>query len=203
MPRNPAKRRCVYPGCRAWARRVCDADRDPAGLCSSHARARALQAGGELVLPLLRAVTEIGPTAPSGTRPHQRAWLAGHAAPAPPALDDDLGLIDEELRRLFEARAQFLAWVEQARQEGDDGARVTPTSFLRAWNDSTTRVIQLLRARRDLTGSARGEDSLFDAVYDALEAMLPQVEDADTLPQVQDQGAATEENAQPAGGLEP
>ncbi len=143
MPRNPAKRRCTFPGCRAWARRGSD-------WCASHERSRALQEGADLVLPLLRALA--------------------HKESTPPPLDDDLALIEEELKRLFEARQQFLAWVAKAREEND---RVTPTQFLRAWNDSTARVIQLLRARRDLTGGGSAEDGLFNAVYDALEALLP------------------------------
>ncbi|MBC7315669.1 MAG: hypothetical protein H5T70_04530 [Chloroflexi bacterium] len=143
MPRNPAKRPCAFPGCRAWARRG-------SAWCASHERSRALQGNAELVLPLFRALAK------SDT--------------APPPLDDDLALIEEELKRLFEARERFLAWVIKALEE--DG-RVTPTQFLRAWNDSTARVIHLLRARRELTGGGSAEDGLFNAVYDALEAMLP------------------------------
>ena len=158
MPRNPEKRRCVFPECRAWARRG-------GSLCASHGRAKALRQAGALVLPLFEAVAQAEPAAaPAGAQP---------PAYDPATLHDDLALIDEELRRLFEARAQFMAWVEQARQQ-DRGAQVTPSSFLRAWNDSSARVVQLLRARRELTGGAgRPEDGLFNAVYDALEALLP------------------------------
>ncbi len=140
MPRNSAKRRCSLPGCRAWALRSGE-------WCAAHARARALQARPDLVLPLLQAV-------------------AHH-----PPLGDDLAVIEEELSRLYQARQCFVEWIEQARAEQGEGrAAVTPAQFLRAWNDSTARVVQLLRARRELTASKGGQDSLFDAVYDALEA---------------------------------
>lgn len=200
MPRNPAKRRCVFPDCRAWARRG-------GSLCASHGRARALRQAGELVLPLFEAVAEAEPPAAPAGASARRAWLAGPPTDRPPydpaTLHDDLALIDEELRRLFEARAQFLAWVEQARQE-DRGAQVTPSSFLRAWNDSSARVIQLLRARRELTGAARPEDSLFNAVYDALEAMLPQeAVPQEAVPQVYNETAEDEGIARSAGGATP
>lgn len=189
MPANPDKRRCVFPGCRAWARRG-------GSLCASHGRARALRQAGAMVLPLFEAVAQADPPAP------RRACLTDPPAPQPPydpaTLHDDLALIDEELRRLYEARAQFMAWVEQARQE-DHGAQVTPSSFLRAWNDSTARVIQLLRARRELTGgAARPEDGLFDAVYDALEALLPA--EGESLPPDE---ADAEEATPPAEGVAP
>lgn len=144
MPRNPSKRPCAVPGCRAWARRG-------SALCASHERSRILQKGAKQVMPLFYAVASHPP------------------AEGVPSFENGLAVIDAELRRLFEAREQFMAWVAQARDEGE---RLTPAQFLRAWNDSTTRVIQLLRARRELT-SGSAEDGLFNAVYDALEAMLP------------------------------
>lgn len=86
---------------------------------------------------------------------------------------EDAALIDQELRGLFRARALFLRWVEKLRA-GEGKSDVSPTQFLRAWNNSTTRVIQLLRARQALCGA--GEEGpyerLADRVYDTLEAYV-------------------------------
>jgi len=95
-----------------------------------------------------------------------------------PASVSDLAIIDRELARLFAVRELFLSWVQELRQDGAQSQAeaaaprgLSPAQFMRAWSDSTGRVIQLLRARRDL-GGARS-DALLDAVYAELEALLP------------------------------
>ena len=50
MPRNPDKRHCQVPGCRAWAKRGHD-------LCASHLRSRALRENGSQIMPLLQALS--------------------------------------------------------------------------------------------------------------------------------------------------
>jgi hypothetical protein len=143
MPRNPNKRRCKVEGCHAWAMHG-------ESLCSSHMRSHSVQERSNLILPLLRAVANVD----------EGACL------------DDLRVIDEELRKLFAARAYFQAWVEELREMEAKGG-VSPAQFLRAWNESTSRVIQLLRARRDLGG---GKDDAFGdlmaEVFDELEKEL-------------------------------
>jgi len=141
MPRNPQKRRCIVEGCRAWAMRG-------QSLCASHLRSRAVRERSELIMPLLLALDE--------TRE------------APVA---DIEVINEELERLREGREFFWLWVKEFRAQ-DPGERrgLSPWAFLRAWNDSTARIIQLLRVRRDLSGQKGGEfDKLIDSVYDELE----------------------------------
>jgi hypothetical protein len=101
--------------------------------------------------------------------------LLATLATAPAALDDegpldDLAIIDRELARLFAARELYLAWVEELKGQGGTG--ISPAQFLRAWSESTGRVIQLLRARRDL-GGGDGADALLEAVYAELELRLP------------------------------
>jgi hypothetical protein len=131
------------PGCKAWARH---GER----LCASHLASRAIGGDVARVLPLLRLTA------------------SGAAA------DSDLALIDQELRQLLEARALFMDWLRDLRAE-EDPARpaVTPTQFLRAWSDSATRVVQLLRARAALRGDEGGAlGALLDSVYDELDALL-------------------------------
>ena len=82
---------------------------------------------------------------------------------------DDLAVIDEELAQLLAARELFKAWVE--RTQTQDESPLTPAQFLRAWGESTGRVIQLLKARRELGGGSQ-TDALLDAVYAELEAEL-------------------------------
>jgi len=113
-----------------------------------------VQERSNLILPLLRAVAQGMEERPL----------------------DDLPVIDEELRNLFLARAFFIAWVEKLRAEPSEkpGPRSSrgPGQFMHAWNDSTTRVVQLLRARRELGGDKEGEfGELIRSVYDALEGM--------------------------------
>lgn len=82
----------------------------------------------------------------------------------------DLEIIEEELARLLAARELFMAWVQRAiHQEGH--ANFHPAQFLRAWSESTGRMIQLLKARRELGGNSAA-DALLDAVYAELEAEL-------------------------------
>jgi len=141
MPKNPKKRRCEVEGCQAWARHG-------ESLCASHLNSRVVQERPELILPLLRAVAQ-------GMEPRPL---------------EDLCLIDDELRNLFLARAFFIAWVEKLRAEPPTKPGLGPGQFLRAWNDSTSRLLQLLRARRELGGDKEGEfGDLIRSVYEALE----------------------------------
>ncbi len=94
------------------------------------------------------------------------------------ACADDLALINQELASLLAARETFRAWCERMAQEGGRG--LNPAQFLRAWSDSTGRVIQLLKARRELGGVGEA-DALLDAVYAELEAELLRAPDAAPL----------------------
>ena len=147
MPRNPQKRRCSVPGCRAWAKHGEE-------MCASHLRSRALREDADFILPLLRAATR----------------AARRDAP------DSVEVLDEELRNLNRARALFMVWLHRLdEREEEPGTRIKPAQFLRAWNDSSARVIQLLRARHDLVGDQEGRfGPLMDEVYDLLEDEFPQ-----------------------------
>ena len=170
MPRNPNKRPCQVPGCRAWAKHGHE-------LCSSHLTSRAIGSQAQRVLPLLRLAARAPEPAPLTAKP---APLTAKPAPrtakpepltaeaAGSAGDDPLAVIDEELRQLLAARARFSEWLD-----ADPDAAVTPTQFLRAWSDSATRVVQLLRARAELRGEHAGAlDALMQSVYDEIEALL-------------------------------
>jgi len=141
MPRNPQKRHCKVEGCRAWAMRG-------KSLCSSHMRSRSVRERSGQIMPLLLALE----STPDG----------------PPT---DIKLINEELEKLREGRRYFMRWVKEFRaQDPGDRRGLSPWAFLRAWNDSTARIMQLLRERRALTGQKEGEfDELMESVYDLLE----------------------------------
>lgn len=158
MPANPNKRRCVMPGCRAWAQHGDT-------LCASHLRSRAVREHSREVLPLLRAATK-----PPVTLPEQGADSAG-----------GVEVIDRELEQLLEARRFFRSWVEEQRRReergdvADDGPRpLSPAQFMQAWNGTTTRVIQLVKARRELLGAgADAADALIQDVLDEVAKGLP------------------------------
>ena len=183
MPRNPHKRPCQVPGCKAWARH---GER----LCASHLSSRAIGGDVARVLPLLRLTASGGAALGGRPSPDQAApasqGLAGSpdgealatssGVPTASAVSSaaDLAVIDQELRQLLEARALFMDWLRDLRAD-EDPARpaVTPTQFLRAWSDSATRVVQLLRARAELRGDEGGAlGALLDSVYDELDALL-------------------------------
>ncbi|HUV93382.1 MAG TPA: hypothetical protein VMX14_00945 [Anaerolineae bacterium] len=165
MPRNPQKRRCKVEGCRAWAMRG-------KSLCSSHTRSRAVRERSGQIMPLLLALE----STPDG----------------PPT---DIKLINEELEKLREGRRYFMHWVKEFRaQDPADRRGLSPWAFLRAWNDSTARIMQLLRERRALTGQKEGElGEIMESVYDLLETS-PGVEALETK-----QAAAGEDASEPGG----
>ena len=124
-------------------------------------RWRDLQEDERLVLPLLEA--------------------AEAAAEGDETAMGDGALIEQELRGLFRARALFLRWMEKLRA-GEGKGDISPTQFLRAWNNSTTRVIQLLRARQALCAREEGPyERLADRVYDTLEAYVKEASLEDAL----------------------
>jgi hypothetical protein len=90
----------------------------------------------------------------------------------PATAEQDVAIIDRELARLFAVRELFLAWMQELRAGEARSSAGLPAQFLRAWSESTGRVIQLLRARRDLS-AGDGGDAVLDAVYQELESRLP------------------------------
>jgi len=170
LPRNPQKQPCAVKDCKNWAMQ--GADR-----CFVHQLT--LFRGGasaESSDPTLKMIVDV-------------AQQIGHVATA-----DDLELIGQELAHLYAARWAFLSWVRQANQAADGegsesgetnqgqgavSADVPPARFLKAWSDSTARVIQLLRARRELVGQGQGQaiQGLEEAL-DLLAASYPALDDA-------------------------
>lgn len=119
-------------------------------LCASHMRAQVNHQEADLILPLLQNVAKD---------------LTDGAI-------EDLVVLDKELRHLYAVRATFVSWVQRLGDKGPPA--VDPTRFLRAWNDSTMRVIQLLRARHDLADDEEGEfGPLIKGVYELMERDLP------------------------------
>ncbi|MGI6366769.1 MAG: hypothetical protein ACOX2L_00170 [Anaerolineae bacterium] len=123
--------------------------------------------------------------APLSAAPLSQAPMPVALSVLPPApevpLQDDLALIDRELARLLAVRELVLHWMEGLRGPDTAGrSPLSPSGFLRAWSESTGRVIQLLRARRELAGAPA--DALLDAVYAELEQLLPPPEGSSAAP---------------------
>jgi hypothetical protein len=96
--------------------------------------------------------------------------------------EEGIAVIDRELEQLLEARRFFRGWVEEQRrreERGDppaeDGPRaLNPAQFMQAWNGSTMRVIQLVKARRELRGAgASAADALIQEMLDEVAQGLP------------------------------
>lgn len=83
----------------------------------------------------------------------------------------DLQAINEELERLREGRQYFMDWVAEFREQDPAERRgLSPWAFLTAWNDSTARIIYLMRERRGLGGQKATEfDPIMEAVFDQIE----------------------------------
>ncbi len=109
------------------------------------------------------------PTANEPPEPAQRLMRAAYASSEGRPLDS-LEMIERELRELLDARQRFTEWVEQVRRDQAAPGQLNPAQYLHAWNDSTTRVIQLLRAHRDLGGAPDGDlADLLRRAYERLE----------------------------------
>ncbi|HOU40783.1 MAG TPA: histidine phosphatase family protein, partial [Promineifilum sp.] len=83
--------------------------------------------------------------------------------PPPPGWDD-LSLLEEEVRRLLEARAEFQAWAREQRAAGGTG-ELSPLQFLKAWGDASARLVQLIRARREMAPREDALEELAEAVW--------------------------------------
>jgi hypothetical protein len=99
----------------------------------------------------------------------------------------DERLMDLELLALIEGRRYFFEWIEDLRggcapaEPGSEGAPAAPgepageqrpanpAQFLRAWSDSTARLIQILRARRALVERGGADAEILEALVTLLE----------------------------------
>ncbi len=91
-------------------------------------------------------------------------------APAPPSAPDaldDLSLLEAELLRLLEARAEFQAWVREQRAAGSD---ISPQMVLKALGDSSARMVQIIRARRELIPRDDAMEELVESIWQELQA---------------------------------
>ncbi|MBC7238060.1 MAG: hypothetical protein H5T69_19625, partial [Chloroflexi bacterium] len=87
-----------------------------------------------------------------------------------------LQLINNEIDDLRRARQIFLAWVDGLRNKLPTTApeSISPAQFLRAWNDSSSRLARLIEARLRLSkqqGSVSGREAeaILDAAYRLIE----------------------------------
>lgn len=110
-------------------------------LCEAHRRSMGgtMRGAGDLVLPLLEALARGG-------------------------REENLAFLDAELEQLQLARTMFLEWLRGM----DEADALAPARFLRAWNDSVTRVVQLIKARRLVQGQGDRLDDI-EEVLAALE----------------------------------
>ncbi|MHB9032511.1 MAG: hypothetical protein ACYC6L_05640 [Anaerolineae bacterium] len=103
------------------------------------------------------------------------AYCSSHTprpgAPPPPEPDplDDLSLLAEEVLRLLEARAEFQAWAREQRAAGAEG-ELNPLQFLKAWGDASARLVQLIRARRELAPRGDPLEALAESIWQELQA---------------------------------
>lgn len=81
---------------------------------------------------------------------------------------EDTAVIEAELLSLLTLRSLVLAWIRESRQHEPVGGQAqdpgSPAQFMRAWNDSVSRIVQLLRARRDLSEDRLLADAL-DVIF--------------------------------------
>ncbi len=123
----------------------------------------------------------VGPALRDSLAAAEHSVRVGGAASEGAGAADAAHLIDLELVVLLEGRRYFLDWVEDLRGEresaepsapratGASSAGNSPAQFLRAWSDSTARVIQLLKARQALSAADDGSDALLLEVVAELE----------------------------------
>jgi len=122
---------------------------------------------------------------PAATEP--RAADEPRAAAGPTA-GDAARVLDEELLALLATRRYLLDWVAALREEDQPRLAGTPAQFLRAWSDSTARVIELLKARQALAAATDDTDALLEEVVAALEAS-PGLRSGGDAPEVPDDRA--------------
>jgi len=144
MEEGRRDRRCIYRDCRAWAMRG-------GLLCVAHQKMVGRESRA--------AADALGPMRDQG-------------------LLEDVALIDAELDRLLEARDEFKKWALELRDRdnAEDDAnrlkrmRIRPGDYIRAWDRVSARIVQLMKARRELLGpgTATQPDGLVEAVLDDL-----------------------------------
>jgi len=141
MPRNPNKRRCAQPGCRAWAM----AD-------SPYCRAHRSMGGALPAAPSTAGESPLGIYAAALT-PEERRLLE--------QCGDQLDLAPEIWLLRIMSRRLFLAL------SGEDADRETIRRLASVLYQGLARLAELSRARRALSGEAA--DGLAGALAQALE----------------------------------
>jgi len=97
-------------------------------------------------------------------------------------------LIEAELQGLYEVREAFIHWLSTLLASGTR-ISVNPAQFLRAWNDSVGRIIQLLRVRQSLLAETQGElAEVVESVYDLIDKTLAAMEVAQSNETIAPQG---------------
>jgi len=150
MARNPDKKKCAYPGCRAWAKKG-------ENLCASHSRS-----------------AKVG--APRGNTNAVKHGFYGVALPPSPPVDQGgrveirvVPTLDDEIALLASRRDAVDRWM-MARMEA--GEPVEVLKYLALIGQIGSRIARMLKTRDALGGSGDVIEGLFCEVLDLLDERI-------------------------------
>lgn len=159
MTRNPNKRHCSVPGCRAWAKRGTN-------LCASHSRSRVGEIRKQESLPARPGVPG-GGSSPGLEHPGQGepAAASGSAIAQAAASRRGIPSLDDEIALLAARRDAVDRWMMQRLAEGEE---VDALRYLALIGQIGSRIARMLKTRQALGGSGDLIEGLFTEALDLL-----------------------------------
>ena len=158
MARNPNKKHCSVPGCRAWAKRGTD-------LCASHSRSTSVATR--------KLKPRVGvPGVPEGNgKPAESHRRPGKSAPSGAGIREattrrrGIPSLDDEIALLAARRDAVDRWMMQRLAEGEE---VDALRYLALIGQIGSRIARMLKTRQALGGSGDLIEGLFTEALDLL-----------------------------------
>ena len=159
MARNPNKKRCSVPGCRAWAKRGTN-------LCASHSGSRSAEIRKRKPRVARPAVPDQNGNPPeSDSHPSESTTSRAPGIRQAAARRRGIPSLDDEIALLAARRDAVDRWMMQRLAEGEE---IDALRYLALIGQIGSRIARMLKTRQALGGSGDIIEGLFTEALDLL-----------------------------------